>query len=137
MKSNHLAQIRIILEEAKKTIPETRTIFCLDNDGLIIDEIGLGGLGRDAARELVSLLVSVLGRARKLSIEILGDPWVLLGFIGSRSFLLLGSVGEQAILGLLVEASEGSTIKLPTHIYSIFSDYCERLATELQTLSAP
>ena len=132
-----IARIRGILEELKANIPATRTVFCLHlSSSLIIDEIGLDGLGRDAAGELVSLVVTMLTAAKKLSSEIIGDPWTCATFIGSQSYLLIGMIGEIAILGVLVESSEGAMTDLSTKQLGMFSDYRKELAKLLRLLSA-
>ncbi|MHA2233647.1 MAG: hypothetical protein ACXAB4_14285 [Candidatus Hodarchaeales archaeon] len=136
MDETQIHRIRGILEELQETISDTRAVFCLDKAGLIIDEIGLDGLGRDSARELVNMVVTMFGKAKKLSLDILDDSWGYAGFIGDRSYLLLGLVGEYAILGLLVDRSEGKTINLTREYLETFSKYSKELAQLLKMLSA-
>jgi hypothetical protein len=131
-----IERIRGILEELKASIPAARTVFCLNlSSSLIIDEIGLDGLGRDAAGELVSLVVTMLTAAKKLSFEIIEDPWTCATFIGSQSYLLIGMIGEIAILGVLVESSEGTIADLSTAQLEMFLDYRKELAELLRLLS--
>lgn len=137
MTQPQIMRIRGILEELKASIPDTRTVFCLNlSSSLIIDEIGLDGLGRDAAGELVSLVVTMLTAAKKLSFEIMEDPWTCATFIGSQSYLLLGIIDEIAILGLLVESSEGTMADLSTTQLGMFLDYRKELAELLRLISA-
>ncbi|MFX0113803.1 MAG: hypothetical protein ACFFB3_04590 [Candidatus Hodarchaeota archaeon] len=134
MNETSIGRINSILEELKEIIPDTRAIFCINREGLVISEIGLDGLGRDAAGELLSLVVHMLGKAKGISFEMLGDPWIYAGFIGSQSYLLLGLVGDYAILGLLVDSPEDSQINLTMEYLDAFLKYCRELAGLLEFL---
>ncbi len=132
MNENNLVQIKLILEAVLKDFPGSRTVFCLDKDGLLIAEIGLAVLGRDVAREIISFAANVLSRANILGSDIEGDPWTTIAFQGDQSALVITIAGKRAILGLLIEQTVG---KLPNDLYRKFSGYGEELGKKIETIT--
>ncbi|MFX0087002.1 MAG: roadblock/LC7 domain-containing protein [Candidatus Hodarchaeota archaeon] len=78
--------------------------FCVDREGLLIEEVNLEGtLGKESSLILCSLMAGVCANMDTIGREIGGSPWVSFISESSKFKLYLRTVGNIAFLGVLTD----------------------------------
>lgn len=78
--------------------------FCVDTDGLLIEEVNLEGtLGKESSLILCSLVAGIQSNMDTIGQEIGSSPWVSFTAESSNFKLFLRAIGRIAFLGVLTD----------------------------------
>ncbi len=78
--------------------------FCVDADGLIIEEVNLEGtLGKESSLILCSLMAGIQSNMTTIGHEIGSSPWVSFTSESQNYKIFLRTVGKIAFLGVLTD----------------------------------
>lgn len=78
--------------------------FCVDTDGLLIEEVNLEGtLGKESSLILCSLVAGIQSNMDTIGHEIGSSPWVSFTAESSNFKFFLRTVGRIAFLGVLTD----------------------------------
>lgn len=78
--------------------------FCVDTDGLLIEEVNLEGtMGKESSLILCSLIAGIHSSLETIGKEIGSSPWVSFTSESDKFKLLLRDMGRIAYLGILAD----------------------------------
>jgi predicted regulator of Ras-like GTPase activity (Roadblock/LC7/MglB family) len=78
--------------------------FCVDTDGLLIEEVNLEGtLGKESSLILCSLVAGIQSNMDTIRHEIGSSPWISFTAESSNFKLFLRAIGRIAFLGVLTD----------------------------------
>ncbi|WP_455140209.1 roadblock/LC7 domain-containing protein [Candidatus Hodarchaeum mangrovi] len=78
--------------------------FCVDTDGLLIEEVNLEGtMGKESSLILCSLVAGIHASLETIGKEIGSSPWVSFTSESDKFKLLLRDMGRIAFLGILAD----------------------------------
>ncbi len=78
--------------------------FCVDTDGLLIEEVNLEGtLGKESSIILCSLVAGIQSNMDTIRHEIGSSPWISFTAESSNIKLFLRAIGRIAFLGVLTD----------------------------------
>ncbi len=102
--SNNTKTIKDILQEITNSLDGIYSSFCVDVDGLLIEEVKLEGtLGKESSLILCSLIAGIQSNMFTIGNEIGSSPWVSFSSESDNFKLFLKAVGNIAFLGVLTD----------------------------------
>ncbi len=102
--SKHTKNLRQVLTDLVNSLDGIYSGFCVDREGLLIEEVNLEGtLGKESSLILCSLMAGVCANMDTIGREIGGSPWVSFISESSKFKLYLRTVGKIAFLGVLTD----------------------------------
>ncbi len=102
--SRHTKTLNQILTDLVNSLDGIYSGFCVDREGLLIEEVNLEGtLGKESSLVLCSLMAGVCANMDTIGREIGGSPWVSFLSESSKFKLYLRTVGNIAFLGVLTD----------------------------------
>ncbi len=94
--------IQQVLIDIVKSLNGIYSCFCVDTDGLLIDEVNLEGtLGKESSLILCSLVAGIQSNMDTIGKEIGSSPWVSFTSESSNFKFFLRTMGGIAFLGVL------------------------------------
>ena len=102
--SKHTKTLSQVLTGLVNSLDGIYSGFCVDKEGLLIEEVNLEGtLGKESSLILCSLMAGVCANMGTIGKEIGGSPWVSFISESSKYKLYLRTVGNIAFLGVLTD----------------------------------
>ena len=102
--SHNSKTIRDILLDIANSLDGIFSGFCVDTDGLLIEEVNLEGtLGKESSLILCSLVAGIQSNMVTIGYEIGSSPWVSFSSESDNFKLFLKAVGNIAFLGVLTD----------------------------------
>lgn len=102
--SKHTKTLSEVLTDLVNSLDGIYSGFCVDKEGLLIEEVNLEGtLGKESSLILCSLMAGVCANMDTIGKEIGGSPWVSFISESSKYKLYLRTVGNIAFLGVLTD----------------------------------
>ncbi|MHA2176532.1 MAG: roadblock/LC7 domain-containing protein [Candidatus Hodarchaeales archaeon] len=96
--------IKDILTDIVDSIDGIFAGFCVDTDGLLIEEVNLGGtLGKESSLILCSLVAGIQSIMVNIGYEIGSSPWISFTSESKEYKLILSAAGEIAFIGVLTD----------------------------------
>lgn len=96
--------IKDILLDIANSLDGIYSGFCVDTDGLLIEEVNLEGtLGKESSLILCSLVAGIQSNMVTIGYEIGSSPWVSFSSESDNFKLFLKAVGDIAFLGVLTD----------------------------------
>lgn len=96
--------IKDILLDIVNSLDGIYSGFCVDTDGLLIEEMNLEGtLGKESSLILCSLVAGIQSNMVTIGYEIGSSPWVSFSSESDNFKLFLKAVGDIAFLGVLTD----------------------------------
>jgi len=78
--------------------------FCVDGDGLLIEEVNLAGtLGKESSLILCSLVAGIQSNMVNIGFEIGSSPWISFTSESKEYKLVLSAAGKIAFIGVLTD----------------------------------
>ena len=78
--------------------------FCVDSDGLLIEEVNLAGtLGKESSLILCSLVAGIQSNMVTIGYEIGSSPWISFTSESKDYKLVLSAAGDIAFIGVLTD----------------------------------
>ena len=100
----HTKTLSQILTDLVNSLDGIYSGFCVDREGLLIEEVNLEGtLGKESSLILCSLMAGVCANMDTIGREISSSPWVSFISESSKFKLYLRTVGNIAFLGVLTD----------------------------------
>ncbi|MHA2226019.1 MAG: roadblock/LC7 domain-containing protein [Candidatus Hodarchaeales archaeon] len=97
-------RIRQVLTDIVNSLDGIHSGFCVDTDGLLIEEVNLEGtLGKESSLILCSLVAGIQSNMDTIGQEIGSYPWVSFTSESSNFKFFLRAVGRIAFLGVLTD----------------------------------
>ncbi|MFX0014183.1 MAG: roadblock/LC7 domain-containing protein [Promethearchaeota archaeon] len=96
--------LRQVLTDIVNSLDGIYSGFCVDNDGLLIEEVNLEGtLGKESSLILCSLVAGIQSNMDTIGHEIGSSPWVSFTAESSNYKLFLQAIDRIAFLGVLMD----------------------------------
>ena len=93
-----------VLTDIVNSIDGIYSGFCVDSDGLLIEEVNLAGtLGRESSLILCSLVAGIQSNMVTISYEIGSSPWISFTSESKEYKLVLSAAGNIAYIGVLTD----------------------------------
>lgn len=96
--------LRQVLTDIVDSLDGIYSGFCVDTDGLLIEEVNLEGtLGKESSLILCSLVAGIQSNMDTIGHEIGSTPWVSFTAESSNFKFFLQAIGRIAFLGVLTD----------------------------------
>jgi predicted regulator of Ras-like GTPase activity (Roadblock/LC7/MglB family) len=96
--------IKDVLTDIVSSIDGIFAGFCVDGDGLLIEEVNLAGtLGKESSLILCSLVAGIQSNMVNIGFEIGSSPWISFTSESKEYKLVLSAAGEIAFIGVLTD----------------------------------
>ncbi|UCE13733.1 MAG: hypothetical protein JSV04_00825 [Candidatus Heimdallarchaeota archaeon] len=96
--------LRQVLTDIVNSLDGIYSGFCVDTDGLLIEEVNLEGtLGKESSLILCSLVAGIQSNMDTIGHEIGSSPWISFTAESSNFKFFLRAVGRIAFLGVLTD----------------------------------
>lgn len=96
--------LRQVLTDIVNSLDGIYSGFCVDTDGLLIEEVNLEGtLGKESSLILCSLVAGIQSNMDTIGHEIGSSPWVSFTAESSNYKFFLRAIGRVAFLGVLTD----------------------------------
>lgn len=96
--------LKTVLTDIVKSLDGIYSGFCVDTDGLLIEEVNLEGtLGKESSLILCSLIAGIQSNMSTIGQEIGSSPWVSFTSESDNFKLFLRAVGQIAFVGILTD----------------------------------
>ena len=103
-KPKHNKTIKEVLSDIVESIEGIYSGFCVDIDGLLIEEVNLAGtLGKESSLILCSLVAGIQSNMVTIGYEIGSSPWLSFTSESKDYKLVLSAAGEIAYIGVLMD----------------------------------
>ena len=103
-KAKHNKTIKIVLTDIVNSIDGIYSGFCVDSDGLLIEEVNLAGtLGKESSLILCSLVAGIQSNMVTIGYEIGSSPWISFTSESKEYKLVLSAAGDIAYIGVLTD----------------------------------
>ena len=100
----HTKTIKSVLTDIVNSIDGIYSGFCVDSDGLLIEEVNLAGtLGKESSIILCSLVAGIQSNMVDIGHEIGSSPWISFTSESKNNKLVLSAVGDIAFIGVLTD----------------------------------
>ena len=100
----HTKTIKDVLTDIVSSIDGIFAGFCVDSDGLLIEEVNLAGtLGKESSLILCSLVAGIQSNMVNIGYEIGSSPWISFTSESKEYKLVLSAAGEIAFIGVLTD----------------------------------
>ena len=96
--------LKEVLNDIVNSLDGIHSGFCVDTDGLLIEEVNLEGtLGKESSLILCSLVAGIQSNMETIGKEIGSSPWVSFTSESNNFKLFLRAAGGIAFLGVLTD----------------------------------
>ena len=103
-KAKHNKTIKELLTDIVNSIDGIYSGFCVDSDGLLIEEVNLAGtLGKESSLILCSLVAGIQSNMVTIGYEIGSSPWISFTSESKDYKLVLSAAGDIAYIGILTD----------------------------------
>ena len=103
-KAKHNKTINEVLTDIVNSIDGIYSGFCVDSDGLLIEEVNLAGtLGKESSLILCSLVAGIQSNMVIIGHEIGSSPWISFTSESKDYKLVLSAAGDIAYIGVLTD----------------------------------
>ncbi len=103
-KAKHNKTIKEVLTDIVDSIEGIYSGFCVDSDGLLIEEVNLAGtLGKESSLILCSLVAGIQSNMVTIGYEIGSSPWISFTSESKDYKLVLSAAGDIAYIGVLTD----------------------------------
>ncbi len=100
----HPKTIKGVLTDIVNSIDGIYSGFCVDSDGLLIEEVNLAGtLGKESSIILCSLVAGIQSNMVDIGHEIGSSPWISFTSESKDNKLVLSAAGDIAFIGVLTD----------------------------------
>lgn len=100
----HTKTIKDVLTDIVSSIDGIFAGFCVDSDGLLIEEVNLAGtLGKESSLILCSLVAGIQSNMVNIGYEIGSSPWISFTSESKEYKLVLSAAGKIAFIGVLTD----------------------------------
>jgi predicted regulator of Ras-like GTPase activity (Roadblock/LC7/MglB family) len=102
--SKYVKTIKSVLTDIVNSIDGIYSGFCVDSDGLLIEEVNLAGtLGKESSLILCSLVAGIQSSMVTIGYEIGSSPWISFTSESKEYKLVLSAAGDIAFIGVLTD----------------------------------
>lgn len=102
--TKHTKTIKNVLTDIVNSIDGIYSGFCVDSDGLLIEEVNLAGtLGKESSLILCSLIAGIQSSMVTIGYEIGSSPWISFTSESKDYKLVLSAAGDIAFIGVLTD----------------------------------
>ena len=102
--SKYVKTIKTVLTDIVNSIDGIYSGFCVDSDGLLIEEVNLAGtLGKESSLILCSLVAGIQSNMVTIGYEIGSSPWISFTSESKDYKLVLSAAGDIAFIGVLTD----------------------------------
>ena len=103
-KAKHNKTIKEVLTDIVNSIEGIYSGFCVDSDGLLVEEVNLAGtLGKESSLILCSLVAGIQSNMVTIGYEIGSSPWISFTSESKDYKLVLSAAGDIAYIGVLTD----------------------------------
>lgn len=100
----HTKTIKTVLTDIVNSIDGIYSGFCVDTDGLLIEEVNLAGtLGKESSLILCSMVAGIQSSMVTIGFEVGSGPWTSFTSESKDYKLVLSAVGKIAFIGVLTD----------------------------------